>query len=77
VKTVVQHTAEELRRGLQSALDGAIDPQLRTVENELRLAGFLTDVATVTPAGRRFLGITGSIDSSRVAGPDTGRAATT
>ena len=77
MNTVVHHTTQELRRGLQCALDGAINPQLRTVENELRLAGFLTDVATVTPAGRRFLGITGSTDSSRVAGPDTGRAATT
>jgi hypothetical protein len=40
---------------LQCALEGAITPRLREVEGELRLAGFLTDVITVTAAGRRFL----------------------
>ena len=75
--TIIHHTTHELRTGLQCALEGAHTPQLREVESELRVAGFLTDVATVTPAGRRFLGITGSADSSRDAGPDTGRAATT
>ena len=64
--TLVHHTGQELRRGLHCALHAAITPELRTVEDELRLAGFLTDVATVTPAGRRFLGSTGgSTDRSR------------
>ena len=40
---VVHHTTHELRRGLQCALEGAITPQLREVEQELRLAGFLTE----------------------------------
>ena len=69
---VVQHGTQEL----QCALDGVINPRLRTVENEFCLAGFPTKGATVTPAGRRFLGITGSTDSSRVAGPDTCAAMT-
>jgi hypothetical protein len=76
LNSVIEHTIPELRSGLQCALAGAItpqlrsveDPQLRSVEDELRLAGFLTEVATVTPAGRRFLGITGgSTDRSRLA----------
>ena len=53
--TVVHHNTHELREGLHCALGGAITPQLREVEPELRLAGFLTDTTTVTPAGRRFL----------------------
>jgi hypothetical protein len=55
VDTVVHHNTDELREGLHCALGGAITPQLREVEPELRLAGFLTDTTTVTPAGRRFL----------------------
>ena len=66
MNTVVHHTSQELRIGLHCALHDAITPELRIVEDELRLAGFLTDVATVTPAGRRFLGSTGgSTDRSR------------
>ncbi len=53
--TVVHHSTHELREGLHGALSGAITPQVREVEPELRLAGFLTDTTTVTPAGRRFL----------------------
>jgi hypothetical protein len=68
LNSVIEHTIPELRSGLQCALAGAITPQLRSVEDELRLAGFLTEVATVTPAGRRFLGITGgSTRRSRLA----------
>ena len=55
--TVVQHSIHELREGLHCALGGAITPQLREVEGELRLAGFLTEATTVTPAGRRFVGL--------------------
>ena len=71
MNTVVQHGTQELH--LKCALDDVINPWLRTVENELCLAGFPTEGATVTPAGRRFLGITGSTASSRAAGPDTCR----
>jgi len=53
---IINHTEHELRDGLRSALDGTITPQLRAVESELRLAGFIIEPTTVTPAGRRFLG---------------------
>jgi hypothetical protein len=56
VNTVVQHTTEELRKGLRCVVDGATTPELRDVEDELRLAGFLVGAAGVTPAGQRFLG---------------------
>jgi hypothetical protein len=59
---IVQHTEHELRDGLRSALDGTITPKLREVESELRLAGFLIEPTTVTPAGRRFLGAPGADD---------------
>ena len=65
--TVVQHTTYELRKGLQCALDGTITTQLREVEHELRLAGFLTDVTTVTAAGQRFLGVTAPDHAPRLA----------
>ena len=64
---VVHHTAHELRQGLQCALEGAITPPLREVEQELRLAGFLTEVLTVTAAGRRFLGARAGQRRSRLA----------
>ena len=67
MEPVVHHTTQELRKGLRSALHGSITPQLREVESELRLAGFLTDATAVTPAGRRFLGAAGSDDGSRCA----------
>jgi hypothetical protein len=68
VGTIVQHTTMELHRGLVSALGGVITPELREVEDELRLAGFLTGISTVTPAGRRFLGTSGGSDEcSRLA----------
>ena len=53
--TLVQHTTRQLHNGLRSALDGTPTPQLREVEADLRLAGFLTDRTTVTPAGHRYL----------------------
>ena len=53
--TVVHHSTHELCEGLHRALGGAITPQLREVEAELRLPGFLTGTTSVTPAGRRFL----------------------
>ena len=64
---VINHSAHELRKGLQCALDGALTPQLREVEQELRLAGFLTEVITVTAAGRRFLGARARHHESRLA----------
>ena len=65
--TLVHHTTRELRKGLQTALGSTVTPQLREVEADLRLAGFLTEVATVTPAGRRFLGLSNSDGGSRLA----------
>ncbi|MET0902011.1 MAG: hypothetical protein ABWZ52_02120 [Acidimicrobiales bacterium] len=53
--TFVRHTTDELRKGLECALGGAVTPQLREVESELRLAGFLTGRTTVTAAGERYL----------------------
>jgi len=65
VKTVVQHTTDELRTGLRCVVEGATTPELRDVEDELRLAGFLVGDAGVTPAGHRFLGA-GPGDTYRV-----------
>ena len=65
--TVVHSSTHQLREGLHCALGGAITPQLRKVEPELRLAGFLTDISTVTPAGRRFLQGTDADVGSRLA----------
>ena len=56
MKTVVEHTSQELRTGLRCVVDGARTAELRDVEDELRLAGFLVGMARVTPAGHRFLG---------------------
>jgi hypothetical protein len=55
VDALVQHTTQQLRSGLQNAIGGIPTPQLREVEADLRLAGFLTDRTTVTPAGHRYL----------------------
>ena len=55
METVVSHTVEELREGLRCASRGELTPRFRAVEQDLRLAGFVTEIATVTPAGRRFL----------------------
>jgi len=62
---IIHHTEHELRDGLRSALDGAVTSQLRAVESELRLAGFIIEPTTVTPAGRRYLGAPGSDDGLR------------
>jgi len=56
VNTVVEHTTQELRTGLRCLVDGTRTAELRDVEDELRLAGFLVGAARVTPAGHRFLG---------------------
>ena len=56
MRTIVNHSDHELRDGLRCAVDGTITSKLRKVESELRLAGFLVEPTTVTPAGRRFLG---------------------
>ena len=72
--TVVHHSTHELREGLHGALSGAITPQVREVEPELRLAGFLTDTTTVTPAGRRFLQGDGD-RGSRLAAAQQGKSA--
>ena len=66
MRTIINHTEHELRDGLRSALDGTITSQLRAVEGELRLAGFIIEPTTVTPAGRRFLGAPGSEEGPRV-----------
>ena len=65
--TLVQHTTRQLHNGLRSALDGTATPQLREVEADLRLAGFLTEFVTVTAAGRRFLRLPSSDGGSRIA----------
>ena len=66
VATLVHHSTHELREGLHDALGGAITQQLREVEPELRLVGFLADTTTVTPAGRRFLQDADTVDGPRL-----------
>ncbi|MET0727954.1 MAG: hypothetical protein ABWZ76_06605 [Acidimicrobiales bacterium] len=54
--TLIQHTSEELRAGLRSlAEDDPGSPPFHQVKDELFLAGFVRDDATLTPAGQRFL----------------------
>jgi hypothetical protein len=55
VDTLVHHTTRQLQSGLRTAINGTPTPQFRAVEADLRLAGFLTEQTTVTPAGHRYL----------------------
>jgi len=51
----VHHTSEELVEGLELARTGRRTARFRAVEDELRLAGFVTGETALTPAGYRYL----------------------
>jgi len=53
--TIIQHSVEELRRGVRFLEQGDIEsPDHRKVRDELLLAGFIAHDGTVTPAGHRY-----------------------
>jgi len=55
MNALVHHSPDQLREGLRCACLGELNARFREVEDELRLAGFVTGPDSLTRAGWRYL----------------------